>query len=99
MVCFRQPQGGDAVSALDVLAANVAVANTTRQNDRYTSIVTCADCTMEAREALAAIADLIEAAAEMSRLAKGPAGGVSSSEKRAICARMDAALARVGGGK
>ena len=49
------------MSALDVLAANVAVANTTRQNDRYTSIVTCADCAMEAREALAAIADLIEA--------------------------------------
>lgn len=65
MVCFRQPQGGDAVSALDVLAANVAVANTTRQNDRYTSIVTCADCAMEAREALAAIAELIEAARQM----------------------------------
>lgn len=44
-------------------------------------------------EACAAVAELIEAAAEMNRLAKGPAGGVSQAEKRAIVDRMDAALA------
>jgi hypothetical protein len=47
--------------------------------------------------ARAVVADLIEAAAEMNRLAKGPEGGVSMADKRAIVARMDAVLARIGG--
>lgn len=97
MVCFRQPQGGDAVSALDVLAANVAVANTARQNDRYTSIVTCADCMMEAREALAAIAELIEAAnrAHMALIGYLPAHRNAVTDE--AIAKISAALARVGG--
>lgn len=49
------------------------------------------------KDSRAAIAELIEAAAEMNRLAKGPTGGVTSAEKRAICARMDAALRAAGG--
>lgn len=47
--------------------------------------------------AVDAVGALTEVAAEMNRLAKGPSGGVTSAEKRAICARMDAALANVGG--
>lgn len=52
----------------------------------------------ELAKARAAVAELIEAAGEMNRLAKGPAGGVSQQDKRAIVGRMDAALARVQGG-
>lgn len=48
------------------------------------------------KQARAAVAELIEAADEMNRLAKGPTGGVSQSDKRAIIARMDAALANIG---
>lgn len=47
-----------------------------------------------------AIAELADAAAAMNRLAKGPVGGVSQADKKAIVDRMDAALAKVtGGGK
>lgn len=49
--------------------------------------------------ARAAIADLIEASARMNALAKGPVGGVSQADKRAVVARMDAALAAVQGEK
>ena len=45
-----------------------------------------------------AVAELLTAASDMQRLAKGPAGGVSQSEKRATVARMDRALARFPGG-
>ena len=54
---------------------------------------------LELRAAAVAVAELIEAAAEMNCLAKGPTGGVSASDKRAVIARMDAALADVGGAK
>jgi len=50
-------------------------------------------------EARAAVAELIEAAKEMNRLAKGPSGGVSQVCKKTIVARMDAALARAQGGQ
>ena len=45
-----------------------------------------------------AVAELLAAASDMQRLAKGPAGGVSQSEKRATVVRMDRALARFPGG-
>lgn len=51
------------------------------------------------RKARAAVAELIEAAAEMNCLAKGPTGGVSVSDKRAVIARMDAALSSIGSTK
>lgn len=53
----------------------------------------------ELTDARAAIAELIGAASEMNRLAKGPAGGVSQSDKRAVIARMEAAIANIGGAK
>ena len=87
------------VDVLDVLAANVAVANTARQNDRYTSIVTCADCMMEAREALAAIAELIEAATEVDRLSRGIGDWSDEKNVERAVLRQRAALARIGGGK
>ena len=49
----------------------------------------------DAVKAHAAVAELIEAASEMNRLAKGPTGGVSQADKRATVDRMTAALARV----
>jgi hypothetical protein len=48
--------------------------------------------------ALGAVDELIAAAKQMNRLAKGPAGGVSQADKRAIVVRMDKALAAFGGG-
>lgn len=39
-----------------------------------------------------AVAELFEVAAEMNQMAKGPTGGVSATDKRAVIARMDAAL-------
>lgn len=51
----------------------------------------------EAQTARAVVAELIEAASEMNRLAKGPTGGVGVADKHAVIARMDAAIARVGG--
>ena len=47
----------------------------------------------ESANAHDAVAELIAALEEMNRLAKGPPGGVSLSDKRAIVARVDAALA------
>jgi len=47
-------------------------------------------------DSLRAVDELIKAAREMNRLAKGPEGGVSMADKRAIVARMDAALANIG---
>jgi hypothetical protein len=52
----------------------------------------------EMRQARDAVAELLAAAEEMNRLAKGPGGGVSQAEKRAIVTRMDAAIARCKGG-
>ena len=46
-------------------------------------------------QARAAVDELFQAASEMNRLAKGPAGGVSQTDKRAAVDRLTAALARV----
>lgn len=43
------------------------------------------------------VSELVEAAEQMNALAKGPVGGVSQADKRAVIARMNAALKSVKG--
>ena len=67
-------------------------------NKGATELASACTAALNVAAAQAAVAELIEAAIEMNRLAKGPAGGVSQADKRAIVNRMESALANVTGG-
>lgn len=82
------------MSALAVIDADAAAANTARRADPYASPATIKACALESAEARAAVAELIEAAQAFERATGTFKAGPHRAEARK---RLRVAIARVKG--
>lgn len=85
------------MTAVDVLAVMAQAKEEIRRYRENLGVTAPSITIPDLAEARDAVVELMDAAAEMNRLAKGPVGGVSQSDKKAIVSRVGAALTRCRG--